>query len=94
MKEPGFFKILWEVISTSPWERHKRLQERDWEELRKSLLRSHPGKIMRVSATSLATHSSAPSTEDDFRKMRQELAQAEQSRLMEAFAEAYSRSIS
>lgn len=78
MSEPGFFRILWDAICTSPWERHRRVQERAWKKFKEDtapaqdLLMRHHFKEPLIKLTLVDNQ------DKEFAEMRKTLANAAQ----------------
>lgn len=91
MSEPGFFRILWDAICTSPWERHRRVQERAWEKFSeetaqaRNLLMRHHFKEPRIKLTLVDNQ------DKEFAEMRQTLANATQAELLKPYATGLTR---
>jgi hypothetical protein len=85
MSEPGFFKVIWDAISTSPWERHRRVQERAWKKFKEdtapaqSLLMRHHFKEPRIKLTLVDNQ------DKEFAEMRQTLATATQAEMLKHY---------
>ncbi len=91
MSESGFFRVLWDAVCTSPWERHRRVQERAWKKFKEdtapaqSLLMSRHFKEPRISLTL------TDGQDKEFAEMRQALANATQAELLKPYATGLTR---